>query len=162
MILRNGDFAKAAVAFGGFLRRYPASGYADSARFWQGNALYGKRDYKEAIVSFRALVNNAPDHLRAPGALLAVANCQVETKDTKGARATIADAWAQVLRGLAVRDGSTCGYYPNSTAFGRDNANTRDGHYPLWGPSHFYARIDPSNPAGLARRGRTRCTTSTT
>jgi tol-pal system protein YbgF len=91
VILRNGDFDKAAVAFGGFLRRYPASGYADSARFWQGNALYGKRDYKEAIVSFRALVNNAPDHLRAPEALLAVANCQVETKDTKGARATIAE-----------------------------------------------------------------------
>ena len=91
VILRNGDFDKAAVAFGGFLRRYPASGYADSARFWQGNALYGKRDYKEAIVSFRALVNNAPDHLRAPEAMLAVANCQVETKDTKGARATIAD-----------------------------------------------------------------------
>ena len=74
-----------------FLRRYPGSGYADSARFWLGNALYGKRDYKEAIVSFRAIVNNAPDHPRAPEALLAVANCQVETKDTKGARATIAE-----------------------------------------------------------------------
>ena len=49
-----------------------------------------------------------------------------------------------MLRGLAVQDESTCGYYPNSTAFARDNANARDGHYPLWGPSHFYARIDPA------------------
>ncbi len=49
---------------------------------------------------------------------------------------------AQVLRGLAVQDESSCGYYPNSTAFARDNANARDGHYPLWGPSHFYARTD--------------------
>jgi hypothetical protein len=50
---------------------------------------------------------------------------------------------AQVLRGLAVQDeNAACGYYPNSTAFARDNANARDGHYPLWGPSHFYARID--------------------
>ncbi|HEY6356022.1 MAG TPA: tol-pal system protein YbgF [Burkholderiaceae bacterium] len=90
-VLRNGDFDKAAAAFGGFLRRYPASGYADSARFWQGNALYGKREYKDAIASFRSLVSNAPDHARAPEALLAVANCQVETKDTKGARATIGE-----------------------------------------------------------------------
>jgi tol-pal system protein YbgF len=90
-VLRNGDFDKAAVAFGGFLRRYPASGYADSSRFWLGNALYGKREYKDAIASFRSLVSNAPDHARAPKALLAVANCQVEAKDTKGARATIGE-----------------------------------------------------------------------
>ena len=37
------------------------------------------------------MVSNAPDHARAPEALLAVANCQVEAKDTKGARATIAE-----------------------------------------------------------------------
>jgi hypothetical protein len=62
----------------------------------------------------------------------------------------------QVLSGLAVQDeNSTCSYYPNSTAFARDNANVRDGHYPLWGPSHFYARVDPSTnlprKAGVAK-----------
>jgi hypothetical protein len=52
---------------------------------------------------------------------------------------------SQALRGLAVQDKTPgCGYYPNSTAFARDNNNARDGHYPLWGPSHFYARVDPS------------------
>jgi ABC-type phosphate transport system substrate-binding protein len=52
---------------------------------------------------------------------------------------------AQTLRGLAVKDeNANCAYYPDSTAFARDNANARDGHYPLWGPSHFYARVDPS------------------
>ena len=51
----------------------------------------------------------------------------------------------QTLRGLAVEDkNQACGFYPNSTAFARDNLNARDGHYPLWGPSHFYARVDPS------------------
>jgi hypothetical protein len=51
----------------------------------------------------------------------------------------------QALRGLAVQDKTLgCGYYPNSSAFARDNVNARDGHYPLWGPSHFYARVDPS------------------
>jgi tol-pal system protein YbgF len=90
-VLRGGDFDKAATAFSGFLRRYPGSGFADSARFWLGNALYGRREYKEAIVAFRGLVNNAPDHPRAPEAMLAIANCQAEARDVKSARATIGE-----------------------------------------------------------------------
>ena len=72
-------------------RRWPNSGFIDSVRFWAGNALYGKRDYKEAIASFRAFIANSPDHARVPEALLAVANTQAEMKDTKGARATLGD-----------------------------------------------------------------------
>lgn len=90
-VLRSGDFEKSSILLGNFLRRYPGSGYADSARFWYGNALYGRREYKEAITSFRALVSASPDHPRAPEALLGIANCQFETKDTKGARATIGE-----------------------------------------------------------------------
>jgi hypothetical protein len=52
---------------------------------------------------------------------------------------------SQSLRGLALQDTTAgCGYYPNSTAFAHDDVNARDGHYPLWGPSHFYARVDPA------------------
>ncbi len=89
LVLRAGDFDKAAAALDTFVRRYPASGYIDSARFWLGNALYGKKDYKEAIVAFRSMVAAAPDHPRAAEALLAVANCQIETKDVRGARKTL-------------------------------------------------------------------------
>ena len=89
--LRAGDFDKASGMFNGFVRRYPSSGYSDSARFWLGNALYGKRDYKEAILAFRSMANSAPDHPRAPEALLAIANCQVESRDSKAARATIGE-----------------------------------------------------------------------
>jgi len=46
--VRKGDFAEAVGGFNAFLKRYPGSGYADSARFWLGNAQYGKRDYKDA------------------------------------------------------------------------------------------------------------------
>jgi len=87
--LRSGDFDKAVNALNGFLQRYPASGYADSARFWLGNALYGQKSYKEAISAFRALVTAAPAHPRAPEALLALANCQIEMKDNRAARKTI-------------------------------------------------------------------------
>ena len=37
------------------------------------------------------MVANAPDHPRAPEALLAVANCQIESKDPRAARATIGE-----------------------------------------------------------------------
>jgi tol-pal system protein YbgF len=87
--LRSGEFDKAVVAFGAFQKRYPASGYGDSVRFWLGNALYGKRDYKDAVLTFRAFVSAAPDHPRAPEALLALANSQAEMKDARAARKTI-------------------------------------------------------------------------
>jgi tol-pal system protein YbgF len=89
--LRAGDFEKSSAAFATFLRRFPGSGYEHSARFWQANALYGKRDYKEAVAAFRSFVGAAPEHPRAPEALLALANSQAEMKDPRGARKTIDD-----------------------------------------------------------------------
>ena len=90
-IVRAGDFPGAASAFNNFLRRYPQSGYGDSSRFWLGNALYGKRELKEAITMFRTFIGNAPDHSRVPEAMLAIANSQAESKDTKGARVTLGE-----------------------------------------------------------------------
>jgi len=90
-MLRKGDFAAASAALSAFNRRYPGSGYNAPALFWLGNAQYGMRDYKEAMISFRALVAAAPDHPRAPEALLSVANCQMELKDAKGAKRTLDD-----------------------------------------------------------------------
>lgn len=90
-LIRKGDFNNAAAGLSSFLRRYPGSGFAQSAQFWLGNALYGKREYKEAISAFRALVAAQPDHPKAPEALLAIANCQIELKDSKSARRTIGE-----------------------------------------------------------------------
>ena len=88
-VIRGGDFDKAVLALSNFQRRYGVSPYSDSVRFWLGNALYGKREYKEAIVGFRSFVSAAPEHPRAPEALLALANSQAEMKDPKGAKKTI-------------------------------------------------------------------------
>lgn len=87
--IRGGEFDRAGTQLVNFQRRYAGSVYTDLARFWLGNALYGKRDYKEAINAFRAFVSAAPEHARAPEALLALANCQAEMKDPRGARRTI-------------------------------------------------------------------------
>jgi tol-pal system protein YbgF len=90
--IRSGDFVGTVTALTSFLRRWPESGYADSARFWLGNAQYGKRELKEAAATFRAFIASAPpNHTRLPEGLLALANTQAELKDTKGARATLGD-----------------------------------------------------------------------
>ena len=90
-LLRKSDFPATAAALTAFRKRYPASGYADSVLFWLGNAQYGARQYKEAIASFRMLVGASPDDPKAPEALLAIANCQAELKDSKAARRTIGE-----------------------------------------------------------------------
>ena len=88
-VLRKGDFVAAQAGFVALIRQYPQSGYRSSALFWLGNAQYASRNYKEAIVNFRALVAADPQHLRAPEALLSTANCQVELKDARSARRTL-------------------------------------------------------------------------
>jgi len=46
---------------------------------------------------------------------------------------------------LTLQDhGQTCGYYPDSTATSFDKQNVRDGHYPVWGPSHFIVPVNGS------------------
>ena len=89
--LRKGDFAAAQTSLNGFLKRYPQSGYKPSVLFWLGNAQYALRNYRDAVVNFRALISAEPNHARAPEAMLSLANCQVELKDLKGARKTLED-----------------------------------------------------------------------
>jgi tol-pal system protein YbgF len=106
-VFRKGEFPGAQAAFTEFLRRFPQSGYRPAALFWLGNAQYANRDYRGAITNFRALISVAPDHPRAPEAVLSIANCQIELKDNPGARRTLDDlvkAYPQSEAALAARD----------------------------------------------------------
>ena len=88
---RSGDFTAAQSAFADFVKKYPGSGYRPTALFWLGNAQYANRDYRGAIGNFRGLLQLAPDHPRAPEAVLSIANCQIELKDNASARKTLDD-----------------------------------------------------------------------
>lgn len=90
-VFRAGQFAQAQTAFADFVKRYPQSGYNPSALFWLGNAQYATRNYNEAIANFRSMLSLAPDHAKAPEAVLSIANCQIELKDTRAARRTLED-----------------------------------------------------------------------
>ncbi len=103
--IRAGEFDKAAAALVLFQRRYPGSPYVDQARYWHAGALYGKRDYKNAIDAYRAFVAAAPEHPNAPDALLAVANSQAETKDPRAARRTIEELMKAYPQSAAAQAG---------------------------------------------------------
>lgn len=90
-LLRRGEFADASAAYQSFLKRFPASGYSDAIRFSLGNALYGQRQYREAVAAFRAFLASSPTHPRASEAALALAACQIEMKDVKGGRRSLED-----------------------------------------------------------------------
>jgi tol-pal system protein YbgF len=90
-LVRKGDFVNAGTALAAFQRRYPVSGYSESVYFWLGNAQYARREYKEAINSFRQLLTMQPEHPKAAEAMLSIANCQIELKDAKAARKTIGE-----------------------------------------------------------------------
>lgn len=90
-LLRQGDFPSAATALGGFVVRYPESGYALSAYYWLGNAQYGNRDYANSIESFRKVITRSPQHPRAPEAALAIANCQIELGQKDAAKNTLSE-----------------------------------------------------------------------
>ncbi|HET6147157.1 MAG TPA: hypothetical protein VFH68_06460 [Polyangia bacterium] len=50
--------------------------------------------------------------------------------------------------------GQLCGFWPDSSQYVGDKRNVRDGHYPIWGPLHFFTRLNgagaPSSPAAAA------------
>ncbi len=59
------------------------------------------------MINFRSLIAREPEHLRAPEAVLSIANCQIELKDSKGARKTLDDlikAYPQSEAATAAKD----------------------------------------------------------
>ena len=61
-----------------------------------------------------------------------------------------AGANAATLRALAFQDqGQGCAWTPDSSSSAFDKRNVRDGHYPIWGPSHLITSVTggvPTNP----------------
>ena len=90
-LFRQADFVAAQKSLDAFVTRYGASAYVPSALFWLGNAQYANKAYLDAMANFQKLLKMAPNHPRAPEAMLAISNVQIESKDLKGARKTLED-----------------------------------------------------------------------
>jgi hypothetical protein len=62
------------------------------------------------------------------------------------------DADRANLRALAYRGaGQECAYLPDSDERSFDKRNVRDGHYPIWGPLHFFSSRDDMGAAAAFR-----------
>lgn len=90
-LFRSGDFVAAQTGLGAFVNRYRLSGYVPTALFWLGNAQYANKDYKESLANFQRMLKSTPTHPRAPEAILAIANIQIELKDLRSARKSLDD-----------------------------------------------------------------------
>jgi tol-pal system protein YbgF len=90
-LFRAGEFDPSESAFLSVIKRFPRTGYAPLIYFWMGNAQYATGEYKAALQNFKNLLNLDPEHLRVPEAMLSIANCLLELKDSKGAKKALED-----------------------------------------------------------------------
>lgn len=88
-LFRQADFVGAQTALDAFVTRFGNSAYVPTALFWLGNAQYANKAYAGSKDNFQKLLNLAPSHPRAPEAMLAISNVQIELKDIPGARQTL-------------------------------------------------------------------------
>ena len=78
--IKAGSFADAVKSLQDFLQKYPDSVYMPNAILWLGNTQFTLKDYKVALLTYRALLKIEPDSTRTPDVLLNIALCQRELK----------------------------------------------------------------------------------
>ena len=92
---RKGEFAGAINDFSTFLRKYPETGFRQSALFWLASAKYVKREYLDASNQLKACITMNEGHTKFPEALLTLANAQIELKLPLEAKKSFEDLIAQ-------------------------------------------------------------------
>ena len=85
------EYGGALNAFTVFLRKYPYSGFRQSALFWAASAKFVKGEYTDAASQLKAFLAMNEAHARYPDALLALANIQIELKLPVEAKKTLED-----------------------------------------------------------------------
>lgn len=86
---KAGKYKEAAVSFGGFVQKYPASSLAPNAQYWLGNAWYAQHDCKRAIEAQSVVTTKYADSSKAPDAWLAIATCQQELGNPTGVKRSL-------------------------------------------------------------------------
>lgn len=86
---RAANYLGAVAGFKAFAKAYPASSLASNAQYWIGYAYYAMGDYKTALAQQQKLLVAYPQSTKVPDALLNIARCQEELKQTSSARKTL-------------------------------------------------------------------------
>jgi len=88
------EHARAAALFRELIQRFPQDALASNAQYWIGEAYYRQRDFQEAMVEFRKVVDGYAASPQIPEALLKIGLCHQALKDQARARMT----WEQLTR----------------------------------------------------------------
>lgn len=86
---KGAKYKEALAAFQAFIKSYASSGLLPSAHYWAASSFYQLKDYGHAADLFGHLAGTWPNDTRAPDALLAAANAQIEGGDAKAGRKTL-------------------------------------------------------------------------
>jgi tol-pal system protein YbgF len=84
-LFRDGDLDGARQGFAVFLRDYQNSDLSPNARYWLGEAHYGKKDYRQAIDSYDRVELDFPRSEKVPSAILKKGYAYLAMKDKKRA-----------------------------------------------------------------------------
>jgi tol-pal system protein YbgF len=85
-LLRELRYEQASTAFRDFIKKYPGSRYAHIAQYWLGEAAYARRDFKQAIQDYQALLDNYPRSGKRADAMLKIGYSYQELKRTQDSR----------------------------------------------------------------------------
>jgi tol-pal system protein YbgF len=87
--LKSAKYKDALAGFQAFIKNYPNSTLQPSANYWAASCYYQLKDYGHAADAFVLLANTWPNDAKAPDALLAAGNAQLEGGNVKAARTTM-------------------------------------------------------------------------
>lgn len=88
-LVKSGSKDEAVAALRKFLVEHTRHEYADNAQYWLGEAFYGAKDYKNALMEFRATIETYPRGNKVPDALLKVGYCYSALGQIEKARAVL-------------------------------------------------------------------------
>lgn len=88
-LFRGSKYKEAQAAFDTFIAAHPKSTLLPNATYWLASSLYQQRQFDKAAEIYGRMAATWPNDPKAPDALLARANAQVEAKDVKGAIQTL-------------------------------------------------------------------------
>lgn len=88
-LLKGGKYAEAQLAFEAFIKSWPKSSFQPAAHYWAASAAFQTKAYSRAAELYQQVHAQWPADVRAPEALIGLANTQQIQGDAKGARKTL-------------------------------------------------------------------------
>ncbi|MEK7884827.1 tol-pal system protein YbgF [Methyloversatilis sp. NSM2] len=88
-LLKGGKYAEAQLAFEAFIKSWPQSSFQPAAHYWAASAAFQTKAYSRAAELYREVHAQWPADVRAPEALIGLANTQQIQGDAKGAKKTL-------------------------------------------------------------------------